>query len=160
LTVSKVKRRLFSEQLDELIVWLETSDSDQPKLFGSRDEYEWLLRLAAVVGSLVARHALDDQGRCQWCAHPRRGWRRLLPRWPRRESCRVLDAAEFFTQSDVGIVWWQVFARRGDKITLEDVRAWLRPDQPDDQPADEPHEQPVENSDGRHALLSDRKCQG
>lgn len=144
-----VKHRLLIEQLDTLVIWLETFDDSQPELFGSRDEYEWLLRLAAIVGSLLDRHMLDDHGRCRSCTRPPRGWRRLLPRWPRRVSCQVLRAAAFFTKSDIATVWWQVFARRGDPTTLEEVRAWLH------RKPDEPHKQPIEGSSEHHALLSD-----
>lgn len=140
--MSRVKQRLVREQLDELVVWLETSGDERPDLFGSQDEYEWLLRLAAALGSLLGRHSLDEHGRCQWCARPRRGWRKLLPPWSSRAPCNVLDTTEFFTESDIATVWWQVFAHRGDATTLDEVRAWLTPESDQD-------------SGEHHALLSD-----
>lgn len=155
-TAPEVKRRLLRTQLTELVTWLKTDD--RPELFGSRDESEWLLRLTAVVAALVARHRVDGHGRCEWCQQPRHGWLRLLPRWTNRAPCRVLQAAELFTNSEVEVVWWQVLNQRGDDVTLDEVRAWLRPDEPDDEPADDTDEWPVEDDEddyGRHVLVSD-----
>lgn len=140
LTVPHVQRRLMHEQLDELITWLETDD-ERPTLFGSRDEYQWLLRLTATVIGLVARHKVDGHGRCQWCHQPRHGWRRLLPRWSQRAPCRVLRTATLFAESDIELVWCQVFGLRGEDITLDEIRTWLRPDEPaeDESVADPAH---------------------
>jgi hypothetical protein len=157
LTVPEVKQRLIVDQLGELIAWLESGDDERPKLFGTQDEYEWLLRLAAVATSLTGRHQVDGQGRCVWCHQPRYGWRRLLPRWSDRTPCRVRRTVEFYVESQVETVWWQMFSLRGDDTSLDEVRAWLRPDEDDDAPVEEapPQRGEVDDDYGRHALLSD-----
>jgi hypothetical protein len=118
-------RDALLEQLDVLVTWLECGDADRPELFGSRDEYEWLLRLTGVTRSLLARHHTDADGRCAQCRERRRGWRSWIP--PRRVQCQVMARVNAFTTSALDEVWWQVLSQRGDDIHLQDVRAWLDP---------------------------------
>jgi hypothetical protein len=130
----EVTRRRLRKQLAELVTWLETGE-ERPELFSSTDEYEWLLRLTGVVAALLARHRVDDRGRCQWCQQRRHGWRRLVPRWTNRTACQVVSAAWSYTTSELAVVWWQVFNLTGEKITLDAVRDWLSAeDQPDTEP--------------------------
>jgi hypothetical protein len=134
----EAKRRRLHRQLAELVTWLET-DEDRPVVFGSDNEYEWLLRLTGVVVSLLARHRVDSQGRCQWCDQRRRGWRRLLPRWNSRTVCQVLSTTWSFAASEPALVWWQTFNLTGEKISLEAVREWLSTaGQSEDEPDPEP----------------------
>jgi hypothetical protein len=118
-----VNRATLLKQLDTLITWLECGDEERPSVFGSRDEYEWLLRLSGMVRSLLTRHRTDAHGRCRHCREPHRGLRGLVAR--RRMPCRVLGRADFFASSDLDVVWWQVLSLRGDDIELDVVRAWL-----------------------------------
>lgn len=148
-------RRHLRAQLAELVTWLETDD-ERPELFGSKDEHEWLLRLTAVVVVLVTKHRVDERGRCDRCHHPRRGWQRLLPRWSNRSLCRVLDTAEFFTSSNVDVVWWQALNLCGANASLDEVRAWLWPEESADEPTDANHEWFADAQDNsRDALLTD-----
>jgi hypothetical protein len=48
----------------------------------------------------------------------------------------VLSTAEFFTRSDLDVVWWQVLSQSGDDITIDEVRAWLWPADSGGEPAD------------------------
>lgn len=118
-------RQSLLEQLHELVTWLETDEQEHPELFGSRDEYEWLLRLSVIALSLLMRHQVDVRGRCERCQQPRRGWRRLILRWSRRSTCRVLEVAESAAEAKLDVLWWRVFGLRGDDTTLDEVRAWL-----------------------------------
>lgn len=154
-------RLLLSDQLHALVQWLEATDVERPELFGSRDEYEWLLRLAAVVLALLDRHRVDGQGRCRQCGLSRDGWRRLMPLWGQRSPCRVRRAAVFFMRAELAVVWWQVFALRGDRLDLDDVRAWLAIQQiaaSDVEPSLAQEWPDEDESDvGRHALLTDAR---
>jgi hypothetical protein len=128
--VSVVNRARLLKQLDLLITWLEYGDEERPTLFGSRDEYEWLLRLSALTRSLLTRHQTDEEGRCRRCREPRKrvwGW---VP--GRRMPCQVLSRTSFFATSELDVVWWRALSMRGDEITLDEVRAWLNAS-PDDQ---------------------------
>ena len=145
-------RQRLRQQLAELVRWLETDD-ERPELFGSTDEYEWLLRLAGVVGSLLAHHQVDSHGCCEWCRHRRYGWRRFVPRRTSRTACHVVSTAWSCTTSELDVVWWQVFNMTNEKISLETVRDWLRGnDQPEERLDTEPRHTARE---GRHARNDD-----
>lgn len=116
-------RDALLEQLDLLVTWLECGDGERPELFGSRDEYEWLIRLTGFAMAVLTRHDTDADGCCEQCREPRDGWRVWLPR--RRVPCHVVARANAFTRSGVEKVWWQALSLRGDEIRLRDVRAWL-----------------------------------
>lgn len=126
-----MNRAALLKQLDTLVTWLECGDGERPELFGSRDEYEWLLRLAGVANSLVTRHRTDTEGRCRRCREPRKGVRGWII--PRRIPCRVLAKTSFFATSEIDVVWWQALSLRGDDITLDEVRSWL-----DSSPGEQP----------------------
>jgi hypothetical protein len=152
------QRRQLRAHLAQLVTWLETDDH-RPELFGSTDEYEWLLRLTTAVASLLARHRVDRHGRCEWCQQRRTGWRRFLPRWENRSRCHVVRTALSLTSSDIAVVWWQAFNLTGDRISHEAVRAWLNADdQPDAEPVDEPVPSPSAVHSGRHALPDDTRA--
>jgi hypothetical protein len=149
---AEVRRRRLRKQLAEVVTWLETGE-ERPEVFGSTDEYEWLLRLTGVVASLLARHRVDGRRRCEWCQQRRHGWRRLVPRWTNRTACQVVSVAWSYATSELAVVWWQVFNLTGEKISLDGVRDWLSAeDQPEDEPDTEPQHTPRE---GRHALSDD-----
>lgn len=154
--MAQLKRRLLIEQLDELLTWLETDEHDRPELFGSQDEYEWLLRLTAIVFSLLRRHRLDAAGHCRWCHPPQRGWRRWVPRWRGQAPCLVYRTAEFLLHSEPEVVWWQAFSLRGDDIVLDDVRAWLSSVSIPQQPTKRPVSAGDEINRGRHARAENR----
>lgn len=118
-----MNRATLLKQLDALITWLECDSDERPELFGSRDEYEWLLRLSGIVRSLLTRHRADANGLCRRCREPSRAVGGWIPQ--RRMPCRVLARAGFFASSDLDVVWWQVLSLRGDDISLDEVRAWL-----------------------------------
>jgi hypothetical protein len=118
-----VNRAALLKQLDALITWLECGDEERPKLFGSHDEHEWLLRLSGIARSLLTRHRTDAKGRCRRCWEPRKGILSWIPR--RRMPCRILARTVFFATSEIDVVWWQVLSLRGDDIALDEVRAWL-----------------------------------
>jgi hypothetical protein len=120
----KTRRRRLRQQLAGLVMWLETGE-ERPEVFGSTDQYEWLLRLAGVVESLLAHHRVDDRGHCERCHRPRRGWRRLMPHRPNRTTCQVVSTAWSYATSELAVVWWQVFTLTGEKTTLAAVRNWL-----------------------------------
>ena len=147
----EAKRRQLRQQLAELVAWMETDD-DRPELFGSTDEYEWLLRLTGVAGSLLARHRVDAQGRCEWCARRRSGWRRFMPRWINRTGCHVLSTAWSYATDELAVVWWQLFNLTGERFSLEAVRAWLGAEE---QAEDEPDSRPTVRREGRHAQPDD-----
>lgn len=151
--MNRANRHGLLEQLHQLVTWLETDEQEHPELFGSHDEYEWLLRLSAITLSLLTRRKVDDRGRCEWCQRPRRGWHRFVPRWSGQSTCRVLQVAESAAESKVDVLWWRVFGLRGDDITLDEVRVWLQ------QGTSTVDESAAERSPGapdygRHALLT------
>jgi hypothetical protein len=150
--VAHVERRALIDQLHELVAWLETGEQERPELFGTRDEYEWLLRLTTLVLSLIAQHQFDAKCRCLWCHKPRTGWHRWLPRWRQRLSCEVLPVAKFIARAEAEVAWWQAFCLRGDDVSLDQVRAWLYPD---DQPTEKWPAAAAADDRSRHALLTD-----
>jgi hypothetical protein len=159
--VAQSGRPRLSDQLHALVQWLEATDVERPELFGSQDEYEWLLRLAAMVLVLLDRHRVDGQGRCRQCGLSRDGWRRLIPLWGQRSPCRVRRAAVFFMHAELAVLWWQVFTLRGDRLDLDDVRAWLAVQQISALGAEASSTQEWladdEGTGGRHALLTDAR---
>ena len=88
--------RVFGDELSEILDIVLAGE-----IVSDRALAERLVRAVGALAHLHGRHPLDTRGRCAWCwAVPRRWWRP----WPKRSTCTVHAALNFFLQQPADLV--------------------------------------------------------
>ena len=122
-TLTELHQQLQTE-LRAITPWLhEPADGFPPLVFGGGDPEQWLVRLTAMVLALIAKHPTDRRGDCRRCQPVVTGWRRRLPRWPRRHPCIVWKAARTFLTGPDAVARWHALGLSGHTINLADLYA-------------------------------------
>jgi hypothetical protein len=87
-SVHATRYRMFHDELSDLLDRVLTGE-----IIDDRATAERVVRSLGVVVDLHERHRIDENGWCGVCwAVPRRWWRP----WPRRSTCTVYSALDFF----------------------------------------------------------------